>query len=42
MCATVTSSRNTDNSICLNDRDFMYSISDLMLSRTRQHKAKPV
>lgn len=44
MCATVTSSRNTDNFTCLKDRDFLHNISDLMLSGTREYEAlsKPV
>lgn len=35
MCATVTSSRNTDNSTCMEDRDFLHNISDLMLHGAR-------
>lgn len=33
MCATVTSNRKRDNSSCVEDRDFLHNVSDLMLHR---------
>jgi len=37
-CVIVTSSRNTVNSACVEDRDFLHNISDLMLHRARLYE----
>lgn len=38
MCATVTSSKNTGNSPHVDDRDFLHSISGLMLHKARLYE----
>lgn len=38
MCTTVTSSRNRDNSTCMEDRDLLHNILDLMLHRARLYE----